>query len=332
MRVISHCVIRHAPKLLFHPRFHLQSHLFSASNKIASDRGRLNNFETIPSSASPTPFRFSICAWKTTMAGQCEPSHFVQHVIVMRHGDRIDNAEPLWVANAARPWDPPLTDAGKMRAWCTGKKIRRLNFRISRVFVSPFYRCIQTASEAVAALCAVDDDSKAETSQNAVIDPSKVKVSIEYGLCEVLNTDAIRGGIAPKNGSWNLELSQLETMLPSGTVDHTVELIYNELPKWQEETQEARSRYEKVITALANKFPRENLLFVTHGEGVGVAISSLLKNVFVYDVEYCAYAHSRRQITFGAGQKFVAGNFEVLTGNGMTGICWQEAEPEGQLQ
>ncbi|KAG9452261.1 hypothetical protein H6P81_005165 [Aristolochia fimbriata] len=267
-------------------------------------------------------FRFR--GGSSIMAGQCEPSHFLQHVIVMRHGDRMDNVEPLWVSTADRPWDPPLADAGKVRAWCTGKQIRKLNFPISRVFVSPFLRCIQTASEAVTALAAVDVDNNAETSQNAVIDPSKLKVSIEYGLCEVLNTEAIRGEIAPKNGCWNLELSQLEAMLPAGTVDHTVERVYKELPKWQEETQEARSRYEKVFTALANKFPRENLLVVTHGEGVGVAISSLLKNAIVYDVEYCAYAHSCRQITFGPGEKFVAGNFELLTGNAMNGICWQE--------
>ncbi|MCH87443.1 phosphoglycerate mutase family protein, partial [Trifolium medium] len=31
-----------------------------------------------------------------------------QNVIVMRHGDRIDNSNPLWTSTAARPWDPPL--------------------------------------------------------------------------------------------------------------------------------------------------------------------------------------------------------------------------------
>ncbi|XP_068634622.1 uncharacterized protein [Aristolochia californica] len=193
---------------------------------------------------------------------------------VLRHGDRIDKAEPLWVANAARPWDPPLTDASKMGAWCTGKNIRRLNFRISRVFVSPFYRCIQTASEAVAALCAVDDDSKAETSQNAVINASKVKVLIGNNNFVVVYAkfySTYTWWDSPKK--W-----LLEAMLPSGTVDHIVERIYKELPKWQEETQEARSRYEKVIIALENKIPCENLLFVTHGKLPCSTISSCFKS------------------------------------------------------
>lgn len=101
----------------------------------------------------------------------------VQNVIVMRHGDRLDNFEPLWVASAKRPWDPPLTEVGKIRAWNTGKKLRKnLGFKIDRVFVSPFLRCIQTAYEAISALCAQGDYDLMETSENVIIDPSTVKV------------------------------------------------------------------------------------------------------------------------------------------------------------
>ncbi|THG08096.1 hypothetical protein TEA_015336 [Camellia sinensis var. sinensis] len=73
-----------------------------------------------------------------------------QNVVVMRHGDRIDNFEPLWSASAARPWDPPLVDAGLVRAFCTGRKFRtQLGFPIHCVFVSPFLRCLQTASQVI---------------------------------------------------------------------------------------------------------------------------------------------------------------------------------------
>lgn len=104
-----------------------------------------------------------------------------QNVVVMRHGDRIDNFEPLWAATAARPWDPPLVEAGKVRAFCTGRKFRtQLGFPIHRVFVSPFLRCLQTAAEVVSALCAVDDvvvDPDRMTSDGVQIDPSKLKVA-----------------------------------------------------------------------------------------------------------------------------------------------------------
>ncbi|XP_010258828.1 PREDICTED: uncharacterized protein LOC104598455 isoform X2 [Nelumbo nucifera] len=191
---------------------------------------------------------------------------FRQNVIVMRHGDRIDNAEPLWVTTAVRPWDPPLTEAGKVRAFCTGRELRdKLGFRIHRVFVSPFLRCIQTASQVVSALCAVQDDPTNMNSEKVAINPSKLKVSIEYGLCEIIGKAAIRPALAPKDGDFGFNIPELEEMLPTGTVDHSVERVYQQLPKWEESVTDARFRYENVIRALADKFPTENLLLVTHG-------------------------------------------------------------------
>ena len=100
-----------------------------------------------------------------------------QHVFVMRHGDRIDNFEPLWVSTAARPWDPPLVQDGMIRAFRTGQRIRS-QIPIHRVFVSPFLRCIQTASEVVSALSAVNVDPNAMSSKEVPsIDTSKLKVN-----------------------------------------------------------------------------------------------------------------------------------------------------------
>jgi len=255
-------------------------------------------------------------------SGDKQPPQFYQNVVVMRHGDRIDNFEPLWAAHAARKWDPPLVDAGKVRAFCTGKKLRHQKFPIHRVFVSPFLRCLQTASEVITALCAVDDDLLHSSSENVKIDPSKLKVSIEYGLCEMLNSKAIRGEMAPKDGNFDFNISECEAKLPAGTVDSTVTRVYQEMPKWEETVSDARTRYVTVIKALADKFPSENLLLVTHGEGVGVSVSAFLKNTTVYEVEYCAYTHSRRLISFDEGQSFTAGDFEVLIHEGQTGISY----------
>ncbi|XP_058221691.1 uncharacterized protein LOC131331785 [Rhododendron vialii] len=246
-----------------------------------------------------------------------------QNVVVMRHGDRIDNFEPLWAATAARPWDPPLAEAGKVRAFCTGLKFRtQLGFPIHRVFVSPFLRCLQTAAEVVSALCAVDDvvvDPDRMTSDGVQIDPSKLKVSIEYGLCEMLNREAIRPNVAPKDGDFGFNISELEALLPAGTVDHSVEKVYPELPRWEETVMGARDRYAQIIKALADKYPSENILLVSHGEGVGVAFSAFLKDVLVYEVEYCAYAHSRRLVSFGDDKSFTVGDFGLIP-KGQTGI------------
>ncbi|OVA04670.1 Histidine phosphatase superfamily [Macleaya cordata] len=245
----------------------------------------------------------------------------VQHVVVMRHGDRIDNAEPLWVSTAARPFDPPLAEPGKVRAFCTGRKLRNnLGFPIHRVFVSPFLRCIQTASEVISALCAINDDPLEMTSDNISIDPSKVKASIEYGLCELLNREAIGPKMAPKNGNWGFNVSELESMLPAGTVDKSVDRVYKELPRWEESIMEGRARYLRVIRALADKFPSENLLFVTHGEGIGAAVTAFMKDTTVYGVEYCAYAHLHRQIFFSSSGTFTTGNFEIVIPQDQSGV------------
>ncbi|ERN00167.1 hypothetical protein AMTRI_Chr13g83340 [Amborella trichopoda] len=248
---------------------------------------------------------------KTLTPGHDRP---VQNIIVMRHGDRVDQVKPLWIHNAQRPWDPPLVDEGKIRAWCKGKRLRNEGFQIHRVLVSPFVRCIETASEAIAALCAHEEHLVETTSENAVIDPTKVKVSIEYGLCEALCRLAINPEVVPKDGKWFPDVSELEALLPQGTVDRSVERVYPELPQWEEEMEEARDRYRRVIQALADKFPNENLLLVTHGEGVGTAILEFSKKpAVVYQVDYCAFAHLQRSASS-------LDDFEVLTKNGQTGI------------
>ncbi|KAF9687684.1 hypothetical protein SADUNF_Sadunf02G0118700 [Salix dunnii] len=251
----------------------------------------------------------------------------LQNVVVMRHGDRIDSVEPLWATTAARPWDPPLLEDGRIRAFGTGRKLKTdLGFPIHRVFVSPFLRCIQTASEVVSALCAVDDGPGVVTSHGLAIDPSKLKVSIEYGLCEMLNREAIGRDCAPKDGNFGFNISELEAMLPTGTVDHDVKPVYEELPQWEETVMGARTRYEQIIKALADKYPSENLLLVTHGEGVGVSVSAFLKDISVYEVEFCAYSLLRRSVVH-ENKSFNAREFEVLTHYGRTGISYCSAIP-----
>lgn len=56
-----------------------------------------------------------------------------------------------------------------------------------------------------------------------------MQVSIEYGLCEMLNKEAIRGDVAPKDGNWGFNIPELEAMFPEGTVDSTVERVYKEV-------------------------------------------------------------------------------------------------------
>ncbi|GMH21651.1 hypothetical protein Nepgr_023493 [Nepenthes gracilis] len=156
-------------------------------------------------------------------SGVTNPDGFHQNLIVMRHGHRLDNFDESWEKKAERPWDPPLTEKGCDTAFAVGSQLKKLSLPIHRIFVSPFLRCVQTASNVVAALCSADDNEPAEG-----IDPSRVKVSIEFGLCEVLNNYAIRPKVAPTNGDLGFNLSELEALLPAGTVDQTLDRVYQE--------------------------------------------------------------------------------------------------------
>lgn len=59
--------------------------------------------------------------------------------------------------------------------------------------------------------------------------PSKLQVSVEYGLCEMMSELAIRPDVAPKDGNWGFDISEREAMLPAGTVDNNVERVYKEV-------------------------------------------------------------------------------------------------------
>jgi len=55
------------------------------------------------------------------------------------------------------------------------------------------------------------------------------QVSIELGLCEMLNSVAIRRELAPKDGKFDFTVSDIETMFPEGMVDHNVDMVYKEV-------------------------------------------------------------------------------------------------------
>ena len=85
-----------------------------------------------------------------------------QRIIVVRHGERLDNVDYRWTDTADRPYDPPLTEKGEEQARETGKRFVGkvivyccLSHVYSHAFMciqeihsiitSPFLRCLQTA-------------------------------------------------------------------------------------------------------------------------------------------------------------------------------------------
>ncbi|KAL0668417.1 hypothetical protein Bca4012_031121 [Brassica carinata] len=219
-----------------------------------------------------------------------------QNVIVMRHGDRADHCEPLWASTAVRPWDPPLVHDGK------------------------------TAAQVVAALSAVNLDDNAMSSKDVPsIYNSKLKVAIEFGLCEILNTVAIKSEVAPKDGKFDFKISDLQAMFPEGTVDINVGMACKELPQWEESAAGFKERYVSTLKVLADKYPSENLLLVTHWGGVGTILYKYFNDATKYLVDYCGCVELRRQISNNnESEEFEVGgsNLQFTVPNNGTDYLW----------
>lgn len=51
--------------------------------------------------------------WGANLREEDSASQQLQKVVVMRHGQRVDEVDESWAENAERPWDPPMTDLGR---------------------------------------------------------------------------------------------------------------------------------------------------------------------------------------------------------------------------
>lgn len=74
-----------------------------------------------------------------------------RRVWAARHGSRLDFVDPEWAENARRPFDPPLSEAGRRQARELGERLA-VETSVAYVVSSPFLRCVETAVLAAEAL------------------------------------------------------------------------------------------------------------------------------------------------------------------------------------
>eukprot|EP00976_Prorocentrum_cordatum_P021402 436886-Prorocentrum_minimum.AAC.1 len=83
-------------------------------------------------------------------------------LIIMRHAERLDYVDKLWIKKNGRPWDPPLTEKGKHRvklrvqSMQAGEAISAFLGKhglppVTRALTSPLVRCVQTCAIAAEA-------------------------------------------------------------------------------------------------------------------------------------------------------------------------------------
>ncbi|MEW6273026.1 MAG: histidine phosphatase family protein [Thermodesulfobacteriota bacterium] len=162
---------------------------------------------------------------------------------LVRHGDRLDFAEPRWSASAQRPHDPPLSPDGVAQVRALARRLRPE--RIAHVFSSPFLRCVETAvllAEATAG-----------------------DVKIEQGLSEWLSAEWFPSPPA------TCPPAELYARFPR--IDRAYESRGG--ARWGESGEDALRRSGDTAVRLAAQFAGD-LLLVGHGASIRGATAGLL--------------------------------------------------------
>ncbi|MBD2304259.1 histidine phosphatase family protein [Chroococcidiopsis sp. FACHB-1243] len=166
-----------------------------------------------------------------------------QIVWIARHANRLDFVNPEWFLTAERPFDPPISEDGKVQAQQLARRLKGEN--ISHIFASPFLRTVQTA--------------------NYVAEALSLSINLESGLSEWLNPAWMPQ--APKRAP----LEVLTRMFPRLDTSY----ISRVAAEYPETGEVALERAGKTARLLAAEFSKD-ILLVGHGASVVGATMGLV--------------------------------------------------------
>lgn len=140
-------------------------------------------------------FKIEISFSPFAKMGESQPSERRRRVVILRHGERVDMVfgklwtkesfkdaqyirtdlnmpEALPTRDSIKDWecDSPLTTLGSYQAQLVGSSLKSYGVKFTNVFVSPSYRCLETAKNVLAGM-----DLENE-----------IPLNIEYGLFEYI--------------------------------------------------------------------------------------------------------------------------------------------------
>lgn len=189
-------------------------------------------------------------------------------VFIARHGERIDHVDPLWKTRVENTDDPFLTERGLAQAQCLGQRLA--DEGIVKIFVSPFYRTIQTAA--------------------AVAKTAKAKMCIEPGICEALLPEFFPEGYPRLRA-----VADLAKEFPS--IDPTYVPVH--VPEYPETK---TTTIERVKTAAKKIIQKEQgpILLVGHGITCEGSARGLIGDQPIAYIDYCALMQLDRTETSGA--------------------------------
>ena len=196
----------------------------------------------------------------------------------------IDFVDDKWVDTAARPFDPPLTPAGVAQGAALGRRLRSLEGvpPVTKIFVSPLGRTVQTADAAAAELgidalhvepglvevldaewyscwrCA-DDDARGDASAASLfMTPAHLKeqvsARVHVGYTPVF-TDLDKLQARRRHFAAASDVTDLVCCCGA------TQITRRNAERWAA----MRARLDTTVRALAAAHPDESILLVTHG-------------------------------------------------------------------
>lgn len=215
------------------------------------------------------------------------PGRSTVSVVVMRHAERLDHAEPsVWLRSPSAqkyPFDCPITEKGRKHAAAVANIFpERCSHQLSLVVTSPYMRCIGTAVEVCRAL--------------------RLPMCIDEELGEVYGPacfgDWEEPGPARRSAKEVINLLPEDVRLiglPAGEVHGFV----GEAPKWGESIESARLRMVGRVEQYAERAARLGgaaFVLVTHADCVAACLALALagqpgapEGRIVEKVHYCGY-------------------------------------------
>jgi len=168
-------------------------------------------------------------------------------LLVIRHGEREDEADDNWSQQSATPWDPPLSEQGREQVAEAAKRLA--DHRVSRVVTSPFARCLETTGALLDSLGLPWSCCSVDARFGEVMDGSILARGAEVRPPE----DALPA-------EWLWEGTSMEDAvreaLPPGAGAH-VRIACAEMPAYPETVSHANRRYHAALAALAAELLQE---------------------------------------------------------------------------
>lgn len=195
------------------------------------------------------------------------------YVLVMRHGERIDNSLTESKHQQLKEYDPELTNKGLEQAKNIGEQLQCIitcALKSIKVYSSPFTRTLQTGHKVAKAF-----------------KDSEVVFHIHEGLSELLGQNNFKYNPLSTLLYYNINNNQYKNFLsflnPNQCNYSKYNLVY---PETFEKGIERYRNTAKEIASLIEKGNEDLSIIVTHGYGVS-SISTCLFNLDETFIDYC---------------------------------------------